>query len=618
MKSSTASQVMRIVGAAVGLLAVTTVVIAVAVMVVMQNRLEAAISGILANTLDGRVRLLISLVEMRESQMLFISAQPELKRSARAIASGRELEAEAAAVKAVLQSFVEAGFSGLVYQDGSGRELARAGRISDKPLRSVRLATALESDLAWTDGFALVSRIELKDGEGPLGTVVAEQLLPIATLLMQPDANLGKSGETVLCFPKGEGMSCFPQRLNPRVFNLPLYGTDGKPFPMTHALWGETGLVSARDYREKDVIAAYGPVGVLGLGMVVKMDADELHAPAQAQLLKILAACVLLISIAAVVLRRFVQPMAEQLGRAEQDARLTHIRLNLALDASRVTVWETDARTGEIVLSEGWAELLDRAPGETRTTVAELAALVHPTEVDELQRRQLAVVRGEEDAYAVEHRVRAASGHWKWILSRGKVIERDPVSGRALRMMGTNLDITERKRGEIEIAHRANYDTLTGAASRVLFVDRVQRAIARIHRSGGYAALMYLDIDKFKEVNDSHGHAVGDALLKEFVARLANCVRATDSVGRLGGDEFAVLAGDLAKTGEAAGIADKILAAMRRPMRVDGHDLAVTTSIGVVVFNAQPGINFETLAKRADAALYEAKAAGRNTYRLAA
>jgi diguanylate cyclase (GGDEF)-like protein len=448
--------------------------------------------------------------------------------------------------------------------------------------------------------------------------MVAEQPMPILTQLFQSDGNLGKSGETALCFSKGEGMSCFPQRLNPRVFDLASYGQDGKPLPMTHALWGESGLVAVRDYREQDVIAAFGPVGVLGLGMVVKMDAAELHAPAQASLLKILAACGLLIAVAAVVLRRLVQPMAEQLGRAEKDSRLTHIRLNLALDASRVTVWETDVRTGETVLSEGWAELLERAPGETRTTVAELAALVHPTEVDELQRRQLAVVRGDEDAYSVEHRVRAVSGHWKWILSRGKVIERDPVSGRAERMMGTNLDITERKRGEIEIAHRANYDTLTGAASRALFGDRVERAIARIHRSGGYAALMYLDIDKFKGMNDSHGHAVGDALLKEFVARLANCVRATDSVGRLGGDEFAVLAEDLAKTDEAARIADKIVAAMRRPMRVDGRDLAVTTSIGIVVFNAQPGINFETLAKRADAALYEAKAAGRNTYRLAA
>jgi diguanylate cyclase (GGDEF)-like protein/PAS domain S-box-containing protein len=340
--------------------------------------------------------------------------------------------------------------------------------------------------------------------------------------------------------------------------------------------------------------------------------------PAREKLLGIAAACALLIAGAAVLMHRLVQPMAHRLVDAEVDARRTHVRLNLALDASRVTVWETDAQTGETVLSEAWAELLDRPPGETRATVAELAALVHPSEVAELRRLQMEVVKGKSEAYSVEHRVRAASGHWKWILSRGRVVERDPASGRALRMMGTNLDITERKRSEIEITHLANYDTLTGAANRALFEDRVQRAVARNRRASGHAALLYLDIDKFKGVNDSYGHAAGDALLKEFAARLAGCVRATDTVGRLGGDEFGILLEDLTETDAVTRIADKILAAMRQPMSADGRDLVVSTSIGVVVFGAQPVDAPDVLAKRADAALYEAKAAGRDTYRLAA
>ena len=373
MKFGPGNPATRIVAAAVGMLAATSIIVGAAVMAVMQDRLETAISAALTNTLESRSRLLISLVELHESETQFISSRQSLKRSLRAIASGRDVARETAMVQANLQSFIEAGFTGLAYEDGSGRELARAGSFSGTPLLSLRLATALESELAWTGKYTLLSRIVLSDGAGPLGTVVAEQPMPILTQLMQSDGNLGKTGETALCFSKGEGMSCFPQRFNPRTFALALYGQDGRPLPITHALWGETGMVKARDYRRQQVIAAYGPVGVLGLGMVVKMDAAELLAPAREQLLIILAACALLVVGGAVVMQRLMRPMAQRMVHAEEEARDMHVRLNFALDASRVTVWETDVRTGETVLSEAWAELLDQPPGETRTTVAELA-----------------------------------------------------------------------------------------------------------------------------------------------------------------------------------------------------------------------------------------------------
>ena len=608
----------RIVATAVGLLAVTSVVVGVAVMAVMQDRLRTQISGALGDRRESSSRLFVSLVELRESQMQFVATRPGLKKSLREIASGHDVARETANVRTILQSFIEVGFSGLAYVDGGGRELARAGRFTEKPMLSVRLRTALESELAWMDGFIQTARITISDGDGLLGTVIAEQSLPVLTQLMALGENLGKTGETALCFPKGDGMACFPQRFRPRPFELPLNGSDNRPLPMSHALWGESGLVEARDYRDQQVIAAYGPVGIIGLGMVVKMDAAELLGPARAALLLVLAACTLLIGGGALLMRRQVQPLATQLVRAEEDARETHLRLNLALDASRVTVWETDVRSGETVLSEAWAEFLDRPAGETRTTVAELAALVHPTEIAELRRLQRATITGENDAYSVEHRVRAASGHWKWVLSRGQVVERDPADGRAMRMMGTNLDITARKVAELRTEHLASYDTLTGAANRALFGDRVGRAIQRNRRSGGRSALMYLDIDKFKGVNDSLGHPAGDALLMEFAARLRACVRTTDTVGRLGGDEFAVLLEDLTETDAVTRVADKILEAVRQPMSADGHALVITASIGAAVFGAEAADDVEALAKRADGALYAAKAAGRDTYRLAA
>jgi hypothetical protein len=268
----------RIVVAAVGMLAATSIIVGAAVMVVMQDRLETATSSVLTNTLDSRSRLLDSLIEQYESRLLVLSSRPHLKLSLRSIAAGRDLVRATADVQTTLKSFLEAGFDGLAYLDADGHELARAGRFSEEALLSVRLATALESELAWTGQFIMRTNIAVSDGEGMLGTVIAEQPLPILTQLMASDGNYGKTGETALCFNKGEGMGCFPQRFNPRTFKLALYGQDGKALPMTHALWGENGLRKVRDYRGQQVIAAYGPVGLLGLGMVVKMDARAREA----------------------------------------------------------------------------------------------------------------------------------------------------------------------------------------------------------------------------------------------------------------------------------------------------------------------------------------------------
>jgi diguanylate cyclase (GGDEF)-like protein len=208
--------------------------------------------------------------------------------------------------------------------------------------------------------------------------------------------------------------------------------------------------------------------------------------------------------------------------------------------------------------------------------------------------------------------VRAVSGEWKWVLSRGRVTERD-AAGRALRMIGMNLDITDRKRVEEAMQSAAQSDPLTGLANRILLTDRLRLACARSRRNGSRAALLYLDIDRFKQVNDSLGHAAGDALLKDFAMRLRACVRASDTVARFGGDEFVVLLEDLKKSEDALRVAQKILDTMAAPLCIENRDVTVTTSIGLAYCDDED----ETRSiKRADAALYEAKAAGRNTIRV--
>jgi diguanylate cyclase (GGDEF)-like protein/PAS domain S-box-containing protein len=303
------------------------------------------------------------------------------------------------------------------------------------------------------------------------------------------------------------------------------------------------------------------------------------------------------------------------LRHAHDELRAAHDRLEAALEGSSVALWDTDLRTGRVYLGEAWAGMLGGPRRETVATAEELMALVHPDDIEAVRRASIDALKGERPAYAVEHRVKAQNGEWRWILSRGRVTERDPASGRALRLIGTNLDITERRRVEEAVQSTAHSDALTGLANRRGLGDRLRLALARNRRSGLESALLFLDIDRFKDVNDTLGHGAGDALLVEFAARLRASVRASDTVARFGGDEFVVLLEDVRDRHNAVRIAEKMLEEARRPLKLERGELAITTSIGVAYSDATA--SEEELLRRADAALYQAKAAGRDRYRVA-
>jgi diguanylate cyclase (GGDEF)-like protein/PAS domain S-box-containing protein len=176
-------------------------------------------------------------------------------------------------------------------------------------------------------------------------------------------------------------------------------------------------------------------------------------------------------------------------------------------------------------------------------------------------------------------------------------------------------DITERKRREEQIQHYAYYDPLTQFPNRRLFSDRLSVAIANAGRVGGMIAVIFLDLDHFKLINDTLGHSTGDHLLQMIASRLRRCVRDGDTVARAGGDEFTLLLPEIDREDGAVRVARKILESVCRPIEVDGHELFVTTSIGIALFPAD-GRDAETLMKNADAALYRSKELGRGTYQL--
>ena len=290
-------------------------------------------------------------------------------------------------------------------------------------------------------------------------------------------------------------------------------------------------------------------------------------------------------------------------------------RLAAALEGSSVALWDTDLRTGRVYLSEAWSAILGAPRAPTVTTIDSLMALAHPDDLEAARRLSIEAMKGARENYAVEHRVRALDGEWKWIISRGRVTERHPETGRALRMIGTNMDITERRRMEEAVQSVAQTDALTGLANRRLLTDRLAVALARSRRNGMPLAVLYLDIDRFKHVNDTLGHGAGDVLLKDFALRLRASVRGTDTVARFGGDEFVVLLEDMKDRDNATRVAEKIIAECRAPLRIDGRDFLATTSLGIAFGDGMS--DADALLKRADGALYAAKSAGRDCYRVA-
>ncbi len=551
--------------------------------------------------------------------------------------------------------------------------------------------------------------------------------------------------------------------------------------------------------------------------------------------------------------------------RAERALTDAKERLQSALDGSNSSIWNTNLATGEVYLSEGWAEFLGQPRVPTQTTVDELAGRVHTEDLARVRQSQIETMKGRRDAYTEEHRVRTAKGDWKWVQSRGKVVERD-AAGRALRMTGTNVDITERKRAElalrdaeeryralIELApdgvlvgsgglieyanpaaarilkagavqkllglryadlihpeHAARYrertaylgagpgttsfeerrlrcldgtdtgveaagvsymergrlvvqtvlrdvteqrkarealaererrfrdvleasgeyvwetdaewrytflserveavtgylrrellgrtsreymplgeaqavdewfvrngapgapfrdlvhrsltksgrvvwlqvtgvpvrdeagkligyrgtgaditarkqaedriqylatrDALTGLPNRALLADRANQAILAAARARGSLALLFLDLDRFKLVNDSLGHAAGDALLRAVAERLGGTLRRDDTLARLGGDEFVLLWNGMKSSEDAAMLAQRALGILARPFTIEGRTLSVTASIGISVY-PDDGRDFGELLKNADAATNHAKETGRNSFR---
>jgi len=211
-----------------------------------------------------------------------------------------------------------------------------------------------------------------------------------------------------------------------------------------------------------------------------------------------------------------------------------------------------------------------------------------------------------------EYRMFARDGSEIWVRDEAYAMPDDTQSGRQV-SQGLLIDTTDRKLLESKLVHDALHDPLTGLANRVLLRDHLERALARQPRSHATVALLFVDLDDFKRVNDSYGHAAGDQILAQVARRLTGAVRADDVVGRQSGDEFAVLLGEVHNETEASAAAERVLGELRRPILLGARSIVVGGSIGIAL-TTEPGATAEDLMTQADAAMYAAKASGKGRH----
>jgi diguanylate cyclase (GGDEF)-like protein len=216
------------------------------------------------------------------------------------------------------------------------------------------------------------------------------------------------------------------------------------------------------------------------------------------------------------------------------------------------------------------------------------------------------------EPFEIEYRVPAREGKIVWLAARG--VPMRGGSGRVSRIIGVCQDITERKRREEMVHFLAYHDALTGLPNRRLLDDRLKQAVYQAQRRDARIAAMLVDLDDFKQVNDTAGHRAGDAVLREVAKRLGACVRKADTVARHGGDEFVILMADVHERADCQIVAEKILDALAAEFRIDGAAYKLGASIGISLFPSDAG-DAEALLRNADVAMYRAKQFGKNQFR---
>lgn len=298
--------------------------------------------------------------------------------------------------------------------------------------------------------------------------------------------------------------------------------------------------------------------------------------------------------------------------RAEEALRNSEERYALAARGANDGLWDWDLKSNRVYFSYRWKSMLGYDEDEIGSAAEEWLNRIHADDRGRLEIMMASHLDGRSSHFESEYRISHKDGSYRWMLCRGLAV-RDRA-GRAYRIAGSQTDITAKKRAEEQLIHDAFHDSLTGLPNRALFMDRLRHIMLRSDRRAAPAyAVLFLDIDRFKVVNDSMGHLIGDRLLIAVAGKLSACIRPTDTIARFGGDEFAILLENISNVTDATDVARRIKDELSKAVYIDSHEIFTGASIGIAM-KEKSYVKPENVLRDADIAMYQAKAKGNSSY----
>ena len=461
---------------------------------VMQRQSEDFLKKGLEAALQVRVQHLVFTIKNGIDKSAAIATRPFLIDEMRLIDKDKANEKARREFIRAAKAGLPNGFDAIAFYDHDGDEVARIGEFSSNPELNISLngqtvlskKTTTRAHLLRNKGTVLRVDADIKDNGLFVGTVSTEERLAGVDDMFVQARDLGESAELALCAPLGQDMQCFPTTLTPKAFPRISRMQSGKPLPMSYALAGQTGIITALDYRNKEVVAAYSPVADLGLGVVMKIDTDELYQPIHRRIEFILFLLLVLLTGGMFLLRWQVTPLVKRLVRSERIARENYNHL-LASDAhirvltevSPVGIFRTDETGSCIYVNERYCVItgltLQQALGQGWSRA------LHPDDSKRVVEAWSEAVR-DNHPFSVECRYRQSDGKVVWVLAQATRELNE--SGKLKGYIGSITDITERRRAEEALkASEARYRSVVTAMSEGIVIQQADQRIVACNPS---------------------------------------------------------------------------------------------------------------------------------------
>lgn len=507
--------------------------------------------------------------------------------------------------KNITNLLLDTSFSAIKIKDKNGKTIYSEGNFLSEPQETMPLSS--NHKIVWNGRFYLEMETEIKSDSMTRTVILQWPVNIINELIENSNETIGRGyylcfkdeSSSVICLPPGYKKQDHIGSLSFKEKKI-LSDYISKGYPAI----SESITEDARRY-----LIAYSPVDTGMMGLVQKTDLAVMYKPVTYRLLLVVFVMLVAVTLGTALLYWMVAPLVVNLIKTKNKLQESEERFRLAFDSSVVGM-------ALIGVSGRWLQVnpsLCQILGYSKIDLLErnFQSLVEPNDIDKVNKKLSELTSSSEESTKIECRYIHHDGKIIWILLSLGVIHNE--DGHPQHLIASYQDITKEKEVEEKLYYQAHHDALTGLANRTELKDRLAGIITTFKRNNAKFAVFYIDLDRFKQINDSLGHDAGDRLLKVVAERLLSYTRKCDVVCRLGGDEFVLVLTDLQEYKAAAVFAERVINMILKPIHIKGHELFVTASIGISFYPGD-GDDAETLIKNADTALYQAKEKGRNNY----